>query len=251
MADSHDAATRSGAQKPTVQEWALERILESLERSGPTVEIGCGAGSFTRALAARGVSVQCADVDRWHEPIEGVPHTSGADLTSKLPFDHGAFRSLIALEVIEHVTDPFHAVAEMARVLARGGRLYLTLPNFWNARSRWRFLMRGSLNRSRVRDEVAQENLREGRCPPHINTMAWPTLKYALVAYGFEVEEVCGYQRRPLRQLGSLPLAAFVWAATRLGSRRRRERFELDETNRWSVLYGSHHVFIRARKVGI
>lgn len=238
------------AARPYVQEWALARILETLDPGGPTLEIGCGGGTFTRALAARGVALQCADFGRWHEPIEGVPHTSGADLTAELPFASGAFRSAIALEVMEHLTNPFVAVAEMARVLEPGGRLYLTLPNFWNARSRWRFLVRGSVNRSPARDAAARAKLVRGDCPPHINTMPWPILKYALVAHGFEVEELCGYRRRPLRQVASLPLAAALWLATRLTPRRRRERFELDETNRWSVLFGSRHVFIRARKVG-
>ena len=71
----------------------------------------------------------------------------------------------------------------MARILQKEGQLFLTSPNFWNVRARWRFLSRGSVNRSRVRDIVAQANLRESRCSPHINTMPWPTLKYALVRY--------------------------------------------------------------------
>jgi len=235
--------------RPTVQQWALQRLLEVLDRDGDTLEVGCGSGGVVRELHARGFRMQCADVDRWHEEIEGVVHTRGADLSSKLPFDDGAFRSVIALEVLEHVTNPFNAVREMARILEPGGQLVLTLPNFWNVRARWRFLLRGSVNRSRVRDIVAQGNLREGRCPPHINTLPWPTLKFALVSFGLGVDEMLGYVRSPLRHAGGLPLAGAIWLATRLVPVRRRARFELDDTNRWSVLYASRHVLVRAHKL--
>lgn len=231
-----------------VQEWAFERILATIDRTGPILEVGCGRGFFTRALAATGMPLRCADLELKHEPIAGVEHTSGADLSAKLPFDDGSFRAVIALEVMEHVTNPFRAVAEMARILAPGGRLYLTLPNFWGTRQRLGFLLRGSVNRSHVSDVRAHECMREGRCAPHINTMPWPTLKYALVSYGLSVEDVRGYQRQPRRHLWLLPLASLIWLYTLLSPMRQRDRFELDETNRWSILFSSRHVIVQACK---
>jgi len=106
-----------------VQQWALQRILATIDPDGPILEVGCGTGSFTRELAATGMPLRCADLGLWHEPIARVEHTSGADLSSQLPFEEKSFRTLIALEVLEHVTNPFRAVAEMARVLEPGGRL--------------------------------------------------------------------------------------------------------------------------------
>jgi SAM-dependent methyltransferase len=235
----------------SIQEWALERVIESLDRRAPILEIGCGAGDVVGELKRRGFDAQCADIGCWHEELEGIVHTAGADLSRRLPFEDGAFGAVIGFEVLEHVTNPFNAASELARVLEKEGSLYLTLPNFWNVRARWRFLMRGSVNRNRARDLAAQAQLREGRCPPHISTLPWPTLKYALASFGFRVEELVGYTRRPWRHLGGLPLAAAIWGLTRLTPGSRRERFELDETNRWSILYASRHVFVRAQKVGL
>jgi SAM-dependent methyltransferase len=211
----------------SIQEWALGRVIESLDRRGRILEIGCGSGGVVRELKRLGFDARCADIGCWHEELEGIVHTAGADLSRRLPFEDGAFGAVIGFEVLEHVTNPFNAASELARVLEKEGSLYLTLPNFWNVRAR----------------------LREGRCPPHISTLPWPTLKYALASFGFRVEELVGYTRRPWRHLGGLPLAAAIWGLTRLTPGRRRERFELDETNRWSILYASRHVFVRARKV--
>jgi SAM-dependent methyltransferase len=46
----------------------------------------------------------------------------------RLPFATGAVDGLICLEVLEHVVDPFAAIAELHRVLAPGGRLLLSVP---------------------------------------------------------------------------------------------------------------------------
>ena len=52
----------------------------------------------------------------------------------RLPFGDGEFAAATAIEVLEHVPDPEHTVAEMARV-ARGGRLLVSVPRepLWRA----------------------------------------------------------------------------------------------------------------------
>src|SRR3954462_15470390 len=45
----------------------------------------------------------------------------------ELPFADGEFEVAAAMEVLEHVPDPEHTVAEMARV-ARGGHLLVSVP---------------------------------------------------------------------------------------------------------------------------
>ena len=45
----------------------------------------------------------------------------------RLPFEDGEFDLAAAIEVLEHVPDPEHTVAEMARV-ARGGHLLVSVP---------------------------------------------------------------------------------------------------------------------------
>jgi SAM-dependent methyltransferase len=47
---------------------------------------------------------------------------------ARLPFASGTFDLVVSQETVEHIPDPFGAVWEMARVLRRGGRLYLQAP---------------------------------------------------------------------------------------------------------------------------
>ena len=45
-----------------------------------------------------------------------------------LTYPDGSFDAVLCIEVLEHVADPFKAVAEIKRVLRPGGRLLLTVP---------------------------------------------------------------------------------------------------------------------------
>ena len=46
----------------------------------------------------------------------------------RFPFADGTFDKIVCAEVIEHVEDDRHGVAELARVLAEGGKIAITVP---------------------------------------------------------------------------------------------------------------------------
>ncbi len=58
----------------------------------------------------------------------------GSDIVApveQLPVDNGSFDLVLATEVLEHVRDAGAALQELHRVLAPGGRLWLTTPFVW------------------------------------------------------------------------------------------------------------------------
>ena len=50
----------------------------------------------------------------------------------KMPWPDVSFEMVFSCETIEHVPDPRAAIQELARVLRPGGRLFLTVPNYFN-----------------------------------------------------------------------------------------------------------------------
>jgi SAM-dependent methyltransferase len=59
-----------------------------------------------------------------------------ANLDNPFPFEDARFDVVIAMMVIEHLYDPFHAFAEVARVAKPGARIFVNLPNIGSIRCR-------------------------------------------------------------------------------------------------------------------
>jgi ubiquinone/menaquinone biosynthesis C-methylase UbiE len=111
------------------RDWLLHRV-----RPGDRVlDLGCGTGEFTAALAAHGAHPLGVDVVA--EPLRRArarhPELEFREvaLDGPLALDDGAFDVVWAGEVIEHVVDVAQWLSEVRRVLPSGGRLLLTTPD--------------------------------------------------------------------------------------------------------------------------
>ena len=109
---------------------AGERFLDWLAppRGGRWVDVGCGNGAFTELLLARGAAAEAEGID----PSEGQITYARARLADRparfrvgdatvLPYADAAFDAAVMALVIFFVPDPAEGVAEMARVVRRGG----------------------------------------------------------------------------------------------------------------------------------
>jgi ubiquinone/menaquinone biosynthesis C-methylase UbiE len=111
-------------------------------RGKMVLEVACGRGGFTTVLESQGASVCGADFSAAALRIATQKvHSYNARLSNiallqadvhRLPFACGTFDCVVSCETIEHLTDPFTALQEMARVSKPGGMLYLTTPNYLN-----------------------------------------------------------------------------------------------------------------------
>ena len=91
-----------------------------------TLDLGCGEGRVTRDLTARGHSAIGVDLSPTLVRMAAEADPGGdyrVAHASELPFDDDAFDLVVAYNVLMDVDELGAAVAEAARVLARGGRL--------------------------------------------------------------------------------------------------------------------------------
>jgi SAM-dependent methyltransferase len=103
-------------------------------RSGDRVlDLGCGEGGFTAALAAAGAQVLGVDVAAAAVERAQARHPELdfrlIPIDGPLPFSDSDFDLVWASEVIEHVADTGRWLSEVRRVLAPGGRLLITTPS--------------------------------------------------------------------------------------------------------------------------
>jgi SAM-dependent methyltransferase len=105
------------------------------------LDLGCRYGALTQAYL-EGNRVTGVDVDReaLAEAAKLGIATHWADLDERFPFEAKGFDVVVAGELLEHVRDPAHIVAEAWRVLRPGGRLVGSVPNAYRLKNRLRFI---------------------------------------------------------------------------------------------------------------
>jgi SAM-dependent methyltransferase len=105
---------------------AIERVAGYAR--GALLDVGSGKQPY-RALFAPRVTGYTA-LDRPSDQYRSVLTTCYGDALG-LPFRSGAFDTVVAFEVLEHLPDPHTFFAEVARVLVAGGHLILSTPHIW------------------------------------------------------------------------------------------------------------------------
>jgi trans-aconitate methyltransferase len=97
------------------------------------LEVGCGIGAQTATLARNSPDAAITSMDISKPSIQKArARIAGEGLTNvefmvadifDLPFDEGSFDHVFMCFVLEHLSDPVHALERLRRVLRRGGTL--------------------------------------------------------------------------------------------------------------------------------
>lgn len=136
----------NGPQKPLHQlnPARLDYIRQRITLAGAAVlDVGCGAGLLSEALAREGATVtaldlapELIDVARLHLLESGLTVDYRLQPVESLASEAPAsFDAITCMEMLEHVPDPAAVLTACARLLKPGGKLFLstlnrTLPAF-------------------------------------------------------------------------------------------------------------------------
>ena len=104
------------------------------KRGGRVLDVGCGVGQVVARLTEGGFEAYGVDVS---EPSiarakKFCPRCEVYD-GKMLPYEDGYFEAAGALNVLEHVEEPEAFLKEIVRVVAPGGKVVVSSPNFLRA----------------------------------------------------------------------------------------------------------------------
>ncbi len=164
-------------------------------------DVGCGGGLLSEALASAGADVVGVDLGQAVIDVAQLHlHESGLKVDYRVQSssglaeaEAGTFDAVCCMELIEHVPDPAALVADLARMLKPGGRLFMSTLNRTPA----------AFGAAILGAEYLMRMLPRGT--HHYAQFLRPSeLARMLRQVGLELDEVCGLRYNPLNRKASI-----------------------------------------------
>lgn len=128
-------------------------VVASIPRkpNGVLVDVGGGTGATAAYMKSIGLAGKVGVIDRVakedsHPDVDF--HHSGEiedpDFVAKVMAQDGPFDTILTLDILEHLVDPWALVAQLHQALAPGGHLVASIPNVRHYRVSGRLFFRNS-----------------------------------------------------------------------------------------------------------
>jgi SAM-dependent methyltransferase len=137
---------------------------------GKTLDVGCGLGELIELYKdSYGVDSNRFVVE--YCKSRGLKCSVGS--VYNIPFKDGEFDTVVAVHLLEHLDKPEEALRELKRVLRKGGKLILIVPNrkgynrdktharYWDKKGLVEFLSKSGLSVKSAKDYPLPSFLRE------------------------------------------------------------------------------------------
>lgn len=119
-------------------------VLGMLPPPCRVLDIGAGRGGLSWILDRCGYEVSPVDLHPEHFLAPDLQCLQ-ANAQESIPFADRSFDLIVAVEIIEHLENPWKFLRECLRVLRDDGQLIITSPNVTTLMSRLTFLLTGAL----------------------------------------------------------------------------------------------------------
>lgn len=165
--------------KPKADKGLHDKIIRlmSLEKKGTVLDIAAGEGALSCKLNNLGFEVVAGDLNKddfkLHGKIPFLQYNLNTEVKIEKRFDY-----VCAIEIIEHLENPYKLIRDCYSVLNDGGNLIVSTPNITNYKSRIMYLLFGRFGGFFPHDKINSG---------HINPIPFWELNDILKENGFEI----------------------------------------------------------------
>jgi SAM-dependent methyltransferase len=114
--------------------YILDTIKQSIPllNKGRLLDVGCGMKPYEQLF--KGIANEYIGIDHPVTHHGSYGRYTKADIFSdkqELPFEDASFDTVICTQVLEHLPNPHFKIFEIARVLKKGGTVFISVPFAW------------------------------------------------------------------------------------------------------------------------
>jgi SAM-dependent methyltransferase len=225
-----------------------DKVIQMMDKEprGRVLDVPTGTGILADRLRKMGFEVSCCDINPSFFSVSDLKIEIG-DLNQSLPYPNDFFDYLVCLEGIEHTENPSNAIREFQRILKKGGKFFLSTPNFLNIERRLRFLFTGTF--SKIPSHEAVKNIWKGDLSmAHLSPLGYALLKFIMECYGFRILQL-EKDRTKSRMRWLFPMVWGIRLYARFLSKKKWEDYRLNETLSDEILMGGNTLIIVGEKV--
>jgi SAM-dependent methyltransferase len=211
---------------------------------GTVLDAPAGFGHLSMRLRDMGYTVTCGEIE---PEIFKVPDLQCiyTDLNRRIEAPDNSFDYVCCVDGLEHMTDPYTAVQEFARVLKPGGIGVFSIPNYSNIEKRLKFLYRGYLTKPADLEKYRREG--SNLFNFHNSPLTITLLDLMFAINGLRIDTILRNAPKP-RQYALLPLVWLLRLAAACSSASSRRKHASDLTLRPEVILGGNNLIFLTRK---
>ncbi|UCF42233.1 MAG: class I SAM-dependent methyltransferase [Planctomycetota bacterium] len=120
----------------------VAELTETENQNTKILDAGAGYGPLTKKLYENGYNVSACDAHPETFKFDKL-RCERTNLNNMLPYADSSFDAVVAVEVLEHLTDHGRFFHECRRILKHNGKLIVSTPNILSLKSRLLFFMSG------------------------------------------------------------------------------------------------------------
>lgn len=151
-ADHNRSRSETGPESmagPRTHGYVLDLFRKYVEPGGRVLDLAAGQGALSLELQSLGYDVTAVDMDRdnWKvSAVELIVRDLDSEFADGIIGEGSEFDAIAAVEILEHVENPFNFIRQCSKLLRPGGYLVITTPNVESLFSRLVFFYTGRLN---------------------------------------------------------------------------------------------------------